>query len=107
MMYCSMGHDFRSTDDANGAGACNAPQVIALDIDDHRQLRVFFGILVEFADQKPILIGRAGQTMKRIASEARQDMQAMFGGPVFLEVFVKVRSGWAADEQVLASLGYE
>ena len=57
MMYCSMGHDFRSTDDANGAGACNAPQVIALDIDDHRQLRVFFGILVEFADQKPILIG--------------------------------------------------
>jgi GTP-binding protein Era len=45
--------------------------------------------------------------IKRIASEARQDMERMFGGPVFLEVFVKVKSGWADDERMLKSLGYE
>jgi GTP-binding protein Era len=47
------------------------------------------------------------KTLKRIASEARQDMERMFDGKVFLEVFVKVKSGWADDEQLLKSLGYE
>lgn len=55
MMYCSMGDDFWATNNTNGARACDASQVIALDIDDHRQLRVFFWILVEFANQIPIL----------------------------------------------------
>jgi len=69
--------------------------------------RISAAILVDREGQKPILIGRGGQTMKRIASEARHDMEAMFGGPVFLEVFVKVRSGWADDQRLLESLGYE
>jgi GTP-binding protein Era len=50
---------------------------------------------------------RAARVVKRIASEARQDMERMFGGAVFLEVFVKVKSGWADDERMLKSLGYE
>ncbi|MDS4014081.1 MAG: GTPase Era [Candidatus Accumulibacter sp.] len=87
------------------------PYAVAVEIErfvvEGGLRRIAAAIIVDRPGQKPILIGRAGQTMKRIASEARQDMQAMFGGPVFLEVFVKVRSGWAADEQVLASLGYE
>jgi GTP-binding protein Era len=45
--------------------------------------------------------------MKRIASEARQDMEQLFGCKVFLEVFVKVRGGWANNEASLKSLGYE
>jgi GTP-binding protein Era len=56
---------------------------------------------------KPIVIGRSGEVVKRIASEARQDMERLFGGPVFLEVFVKVKSGWADDERMLKTLGYE
>ena len=45
--------------------------------------------------------------LKRIASEARQDMERLFDGKVFLEVFVKVKSGWSDDERLLKSLGYE
>jgi GTP-binding protein Era len=69
--------------------------------------RISAAILTDREGHKPILIGRAGQTIKRIACEARQDMETMFGGPVFLEVFVKVRSGWADDQQLLQSLGYD
>ena len=69
--------------------------------------RISAAILVDRAGHKAIIIGSAGETIKRIASEARQDMERMFGGPVFLEVFVKVKSGWADDERLLKSLGYE
>jgi len=86
------------------------PYAVAVEIErfvvDGGLRRIAAAIIVDRPRQKPILIGRAGETMKRIASEARQDMQIMFGGPVFLEVFVKVRSGWADDEQVLSKLGY-
>jgi GTP-binding protein Era len=47
------------------------------------------------------------KSIKRMASEARQDMQRMFDGQVFLEVFVKVKSGWADDERLLKTLGYD
>ncbi|WP_300450319.1 GTPase Era [Accumulibacter sp.] len=69
--------------------------------------RISAAILVDRTGHKAIIIGSAGETIKRIASEARQDMERMFGGPVFLEVFVKVKSGWADDERLLKSLGYE
>jgi GTP-binding protein Era len=69
--------------------------------------RISAAIVVERAGHKSIVIGTGGEVVKRIASEARQDMERMFGGPVFLEVFVKVNSGWADDAQLLKSLGYE
>jgi GTP-binding protein Era len=69
--------------------------------------RISAAIIVDRAGHKAIIIGSGGETVKRIASEARQDMERMFGGPVFLEVFVKVKSGWADDERLLKSLGYE
>ncbi len=69
--------------------------------------RISAAIVVDRAGHKAIIIGSGGETVKRIASEARQDMERMFGGPVFLEVFVKVKSGWADDERLLKSLGYE
>lgn len=69
--------------------------------------RISAAIVVDRAGHKAIVIGRAGEVVKRIASEARQDMERMFGGKVFLEVFVKVKSGWADDAQLLKSLGYE
>jgi GTP-binding protein Era len=68
--------------------------------------RIAAAILVDRPAHKGIVIGKGGQTLKRIASEARQDMERLFGGKVFLEVFVQVRSGWSEDERLLRSLGY-
>jgi GTP-binding protein Era len=69
--------------------------------------RISAAIVVDRAGHKAIIIGKGGEALKRIASEARQDMERLFGGKVFLEVFVKVKSGWADDERLLKSLGYE
>ena len=74
---------------------------------DGQLRRISAAIVVERAGHKSIVIGKGGEVVKRIGSEARQDMERMFGGPVFLEVFVKVNSGWADDAQLLKSLGYE
>lgn len=69
--------------------------------------RISAAIIVDRQAHKGIVIGNGGQTLKRIASEARQDMERLFDGKVFLEVFVKVKSGWNDDERLLKSLGYE
>lgn len=64
-------------------------------------------ILVARDAQKPIVIGAGGERMKRIATQSRLDLEALLGSKVFLEVFVKVRSGWADSEQSLRAYGYE
>jgi GTP-binding protein Era len=69
--------------------------------------RIGAAIVVDRQAHKGIVIGKGGETLKRIASEARQDMERLFDGKVFLEVFVKVKSGWTDDERLLKSLGYE
>lgn len=63
-------------------------------------------ILVERASQKRMVIGNKGERLKTIGQEARRDMQLMFEQQVFLETWVKVKSGWADDERALRSLGY-
>ena len=69
--------------------------------------RISAAILVDKETHKAMLIGKGGAKLKEIATLARLDMEKMFGAKVFLEVFVKVKSGWADDERVLKSLGYE
>jgi GTP-binding protein Era len=69
--------------------------------------RIHAAILVDREAHKAMLIGKKGEKLKEIATQARLDMEKLFGGKVFLEVFVKLRSGWADDERVLRSLGYE
>lgn len=69
--------------------------------------RISATIVVDRQAHKGIIIGKGGETLKRIATEARQDMERLFDGKVFLEVFVKVKSGWSDDERLLKSLGYE
>lgn len=64
-------------------------------------------VVVERESHKPILLGAGGQHMKRIATEARQEIADMVGKPVFLEVFIKVRKGWSEQESTLRDLGYE
>lgn len=69
--------------------------------------RISATIVVDRPAHKGIVIGKGGETLKRIPTEARQDMERLFDGKVFLEIFVKVKSGWSDDERLLKSLGYE
>ena len=63
-------------------------------------------ILVERDSQKRMVIGNKGERLKTIGQEARRDMESLFDSQVFLETWVKVKSGWADDERALRSLGY-
>ncbi|WP_025819582.1 GTPase Era [Shewanella marina] len=63
-------------------------------------------ILVERTGQKRMVIGKNGERIRTIATQARLDMETLFDNKVFLEVWVKVKSGWADDERALRSLGY-
>lgn len=69
--------------------------------------RIHAGILVDKPGQKGIVIGQGGDKLKQIASQARGDMEKLFGGKVFLEVWVRVKSGWADDVRVLNRSGLE
>jgi GTP-binding protein Era len=69
--------------------------------------RVSAVVLVDRESQKGIVLGKGGERIKRIATEARMDLERLVGTKVYLEVFVKVRSGWADTEQSLRAYGYE
>jgi len=69
--------------------------------------RVFAAVLVERDSHKSMLIGRKGERLKEISTQARLDMERLFGGPIYLEIWVKVKSGWADNEAGLRAYGYE
>ncbi|RCS59549.1 GTPase Era [Parvibium lacunae] len=69
--------------------------------------RIYCAILIDKDAHKPIILGRQGERIKRIGMEARQDLERLFSGSVYLEIFVKTRSGWADSEASLRQLGYE
>ncbi len=74
------------------------------EVDDKISINAV--ILVERKNQKLIIIGNQGQRLKKVGTQARIDMEKMFGCKVFVEIWVKVKSGWADDELMLKSLGY-
>ncbi len=69
--------------------------------------RIFASIVVEKEGHKAIIIGAGGAKLKAISSAARIDLEKLFGGKVYLETWVKVRTGWSENESMLAKLGYE
>ena len=69
--------------------------------------RISASIVVERDAHKGMIIGSGGERLKRIGSEARQELEKLMGAKVFIELWVKVRSGWADDEAHLRSYGYE
>ena len=75
-------------------------------IDDKGILHINALILVERTTQKRMVIGNKGEKLKVIGQESRRDMENLFERKVFLETWVKVKSGWADDERALRSLGY-
>jgi GTPase len=72
-----------------------------------RRIRIAATLVVERDSHKAMVIGEGGERIKRIGSEARQELERLWGARVFLELWVKVRSGWADDEAHLRSYGYE
>lgn len=87
------------------------PYGIAVEIEKFEQegelRRINAAIIVDRQAHKGIVIGKNGERLKRISSDARRDMEQLFGGKVWLEVWVKIRSGWADDDRILKTLGYE
>ncbi len=86
------------------------PYQVAVEIEefkyDNGVLHIHGLILVERDGQKKILIGQAGERIKRIGQEAREDMETLFDAKVMLNLWVKVKGGWSDDERALRSLGY-
>jgi GTPase len=72
-----------------------------------RRVRIAASIVVEREAHKGMIIGSGGERLKRIGTEARHELEPLLGAKVFLELWVKVRSGWADDDQHLRSYGYE
>jgi GTP-binding protein Era len=68
--------------------------------------RIEATIWIERESQKPIVIGAGGALLKRVSTAARKDMERLFGGKVYLGVWVKVKRDWTGDERLLRQLGY-
>ncbi len=87
------------------------PYAATVEIERWEELpglrRIHAAIVVDRAAQRPIVIGAGGARIKQIATDARLDLERLLGTKVFLELFVKVKSGWAGSEQSLRSYGYE
>jgi len=87
------------------------PYGLTVEIESFREernlLRIHALIWVEKASHKPIVIGHKGTLLREVGREAREDMQEAFGQKVFLQLWVKVKEGWADDERALQSLGYD
>jgi len=69
--------------------------------------KIHASIVVEKEGHKAIIIGAGGAKLKAIGSAARKDLEQLFDGKVYLEVWVKVRRGWTGDERMLSRLGYD
>jgi GTP-binding protein Era len=86
------------------------PYALTVEIEQFKQegrlRRIAAVIWVEREGQKRIVIGKSGEMLKNVGKQAREDMEKLFGGKVFLELWVKVREGWSDDERALRSLGY-
>ncbi|MGE5097272.1 MAG: GTPase Era [Betaproteobacteria bacterium] len=86
------------------------PYSIAVDIEafevEGNLRRIHAVIYVDKPGHKAIVIGEKGATLKRIGTEARHAMEALFGGKVYLETHVRVKSGWADSDAALKQLGY-
>ena len=72
-----------------------------------RMVRIAATIVVEREGHKAMVIGERGEKLKRIGTEARQELEKLLDAKVFIELWVKVRSGWADDEARVRSFGYE
>jgi len=87
------------------------PYVSAVLVDsftmDGGLRRIHASIIVDKESHKGIVVGAKGSQLKQIGTQARIDMEKLFGGKVHLEVWVKVKRGWSQNRQLLKQLGYD
>lgn len=69
--------------------------------------RIHAAIVVEKASQRAILIGKGGEKLKQIGTEARLDLEKLLGVKIYLELWVRVKKGWADDDRLIRQYGYE
>lgn len=86
------------------------PYALTVEIEQFEEdgglYRIGAVIWVERTGQRMIVIGRKGEALKAVATQARLGMEELFGRKVFLKLWVKVKKSWSSDEQSLARLGY-
>jgi GTP-binding protein Era len=88
------------------------PHAVAVVVEEFQErengvIYVGANVFVEKGSQKGIIIGKKGHMLRQIGSAARQEIERMTGGQVYLDVWVKVRKGWRRDERELRRLGYD
>lgn len=87
------------------------PYALSVEIETFEEspdlLRIGAVIWVDKSSQKGIVIGKGGSQLKEVGSRARSTLETLFGTQVFLQLWVRVKEGWADDERALRSLGYE
>lgn len=86
------------------------PYALTVDIErfeEHPELsKIYANIWVERSSQKSIVIGKQGEMLKKIGTEARIDIEKLLGHKVYLQLWVKVKKGWSDNERALQSLGF-
>ena len=91
--------------------AAELPYALSVEIETFEEsptlMRIGAVVWVEKTSQKGIVIGKGGDRLKDIGRRARLSMETLFERKVFLEVWVRVKEGWADDDRALRSLGYE
>jgi GTP-binding protein Era len=75
--------------------------------EEPKILRLSCEIIVERPSQKPIIIGKQGQSIKRLGIESRKELEQFFQKQVYMELFVKVREDWRNNKKMLDQFGYE
>ena len=89
---------FEDASDAGAAGGARNP---------NSMLRLYCTIVVDRESQKPIVIGKGGEMIKRIGIAAREDLERFFGSRVFLDLHVRVKSEWREDDGMLTEVGLD
>jgi len=86
------------------------PYALTVEIERYQELpaitRIYAIIWVERDTQKNMVIGKQGQLLKKVGSDARQDIQKLLAQKVYLQLWVKVKKGWSDNERALQSLGF-
>ena len=86
------------------------PYSLAVEIDEFveegKLTRISASVLIERESHKAIVIGKHGERLKTVGTEARIEMERLFGMKIFLQLWVKVREAWREDERALIELGY-
>ncbi|NND91468.1 MAG: GTPase Era [Granulosicoccus sp.] len=87
------------------------PYALSVEVETYEEgadlLRIGAVIWVDKPSQKGIVIGKGGAQLKEVGSKARATLESLFGSKVFLQLWVRVKEGWADDERALRSLGYD